>query len=176
IPLSPTSLWVRYIPVAGLSILPLVGDAVFLDAGISETAKLLGFLGYRPKKTRDLIEQIIIPTLHKQPSWLLDSLMRLVFDSWHFTALNDSLRKSLASVPFISVKSRSAANRVKRLTPSEVINEGSPLAQLYFDNEEIFGDGIYGINSYYHEYLQSLGVKYKLDGTIVEDRILKYSG
>jgi sacsin len=156
--------------------LPSVGDAVFLDAGISETAKLLEFLGYRPKKTRDLIEQIIIPTLHKQPSWLLDSLLKLVFDSWHFTALNDSLRKYLASVPFISVKSRSAANRVKRLTPSEVINEGSPLAQLYFDNEEIFGDGIYGIDGYYHKYLQSLGVKYKLDGTIVEDRILKYAG
>jgi sacsin len=155
--------------------LPLVGDIIFLDASISATAKLLKCLGYRPKKTRYLIEQIIIPNLHKQPPWLLDSLMKLVFDHWHSIDLNDSLREYLASVPFISVKSKSGAYTFTRLRPSEVIIEGSPLAQLYFDDEEVFGYGIYGIEAGYQGHLKSLGVKYKLDDKIVEDRILEYS-
>lgn len=126
--------------------------------------------------TRDLIEQILIPNLHKQPSWLLDSLMKLVFDNWRSIALNDSLRGHLASVPFISVKSKSKASTLKRLKPSAVVTQGSSLAQLYFDDEEVFGHGIYGVEGDYHAFLSSLGVKDTLDDASVEDRILKYSG
>lgn len=150
----------------------MVDNIAFLDARDSE---LLELLGYEPKWIRALVEEFIIPTLHHQPSWLLDSLMQLIFEKWSTLALNDSIKQHIASVPFISVRSRSGLSAQKRLNPRDVIDDVSGLAELYFDDEAVFGANIYECNGVNYKYIQTLGLKNALDANTAEERIKKFA-
>lgn len=172
IPLSSVT---QYVGVKWHIPLPVVDEFVFLDAHTSEDSDLLELLGHRTKWTWAIVEDVIIPTLHQQPSWLLDSLMGLIFEKWSSLALNDSIKQQIASVPFTSVRSRSGQATQRRLRPTEVIDEESQLAELYFDDEEVFGDGMYESNGVNYKYIRSLGVKDTLDGPTAEERIGKFA-
>ena len=80
--------------------------------------------------------------------------------------------KRLESVPFVLVKRRDGTPSTNRLKPTQVIDKSAPIAELYFDDEEVFPAGMYE-NTHILQ-LKLLGMKTGLDSEVVDDRIRKY--
>ena len=75
-------------------------------------------------------------------------------------------------MPFVAVKCRDGTPSTKRLKPTQVIDNTTPIAGLYFDDEEVFPSGIY--EKTYLVFLRLLGMKNHLDSEVADDRIRKY--
>ena len=51
----------------------------------------------------------------------------------------------------------------RKLKPSEVVDRSSGLAELYFDDESVFGHGVYAPDGKYYQALRILGMKRDFD-------------
>ena len=80
--------------------------------------------------------------------------------------------KRLESIPFAVVKRRDGTPSTNRVKPTQVIDESAAIAELYFDDEEVFAAGMYEKTHILQ--LRLLGMKTGLDSEVVDDRIRKY--
>src|SRR5271156_3548701 len=158
--------------VPDLAVIPIVENVDFIDASEDQDAQLLEKLGYNRLSIPEFISDILIPNLASQPDWLIDPLMRLIFDHAH---INEDWLEPLKNVEFVDVEARGGNSGSCRLKPSEVIHEKSRIAKLFFDDESVFGKGIYAADGPYHQHLRILGRKERFDSEIAENRIKKYS-
>ena len=81
--------------------------------------------------------------------------------------------RRLEAIPFVRVKCADGTPSTRRLKPTHVIDKSSPIAELYFDDEDVFPSGIYENTHVLH--LRVLGMKNQLDSEVAGDRIRKYA-
>lgn len=117
----------------------------------------------------EFIERHVTLNIGSQPSWLIDPLMEYVFQNASPSA---TWYSRLQQVPFVAVKSRTGTYPMRRLKPTQVVDKSAPIAELYFDDEEVFPAGIY--EKTYIPPLRVLDMKSQLDSDVVDDRIRKY--
>src|SRR5208282_3604243 len=117
----------------------------------------------------EFIERHVTLNIGSQPSWLIDPLMEYVFQNASPSA---TWYSRLQQVPFVAVKSRTGTYPMRRLKPTQVVDKSAPIAELYFDDEEVFPAGIY--EKTYIPPLRVLGLKSQLDSDVADDRIRKY--
>jgi hypothetical protein len=168
ISLSPTT---RYFIVPAIPVLPVIKGTCFLKAENSDE-QLLSELGYsHPVSIQKFLESFVLPNINSQPTWLLDSLIELVF---RCAAVNNECFKQLATVSFVRVCGKDGVTG-ERLRPSSVIKNNARIAMLYFSDEAVFGDGIYSSKGSYNNHLELLGMKSHFDSIIADDRIQEYA-
>jgi len=153
--------------------LPLMPNVVFLDASGLHDSALLSRLGHAPVSHATLISRYIIPNLDTQPESLLDSLVQDIFE--HASHMSPQLLRQLSEVKFATVRSRSGNISPERVHVSQTVSEASSIAKLFFDDEHVFGDGIYAAHGRYKLWLDNLGMKRDFDQTLAEDRIRSYA-
>lgn len=162
----------RLIAIRGLHVVPIISGARLLDANKDEDNQLFAELGHPSISTRDFFEAYVVPNIGTQPPWLIDPLIRIVFDSF---SVSVEWFKQLQHVPFVAVQRRDGTSGSSRLTPAQIIDKTAPIAALYFDDEEVFGSGIYLANGRYHNQLKILGEKTHFDSEIADNRIRKFA-
>lgn len=160
-----------YVPVRGVSVLPVVQGVRFLDATDERDRQLLDELGYVELTVQDILRIFVLPNIKTQPIYLLDSLIQLIFDN---AVVNDVWVKELETVEFITVSGKDGSDSSLRLKGSQVIDKSAPIAELFFDSEECFGNGIYSAGGRYHQQMVMLGMKSYLDAEMADSRIRKY--
>jgi hypothetical protein len=160
----------RYFAIPAVPVLPVIKGTCFLEAEDSDK-QLLSILDYRPVSIHTFLEAFVLPNINSQPTWLLDSLIALVFSH---AAVNDESFKQLETVSFVRV-CRKDGSTGERLKPSSVIKKSARIAMLYFSDEAVFGDDIYSTEGSYTNHLELLGMKSGFDSTIADDRIRKYA-
>src|SRR6202022_4369485 len=127
--------------------------------------------GRDPITVQTLLESFVVPQVQTQPTWLIDPLIEFVFNHATFS---DTWFKNLEVVAFVRVGTRNGSTSI-RLQPSHVIKKSARIAELYFDDEPVFGNEIYGDDGPYQRHLEFLGTKSQFDATIAADRIERYS-
>jgi sacsin len=75
----------------------------------------------------------------------------------------------------VAVQRKNGIASSNRLKPSQVIDKIAPIAELFFNDEEVFGDGIYTAGEVYHKHLSILGMKSHFDSEIADNRIRKFA-
>ena len=162
----------RLMAVPQLPVTPVLPGIQLLDASDDEDAQLLTELGHAPVPTKTFLEKYVVPNIENQPQSLIDPLIQCVFDN---VTVNEKWYKQLENTSFIAVRSRDGISSSIRKKPSEVIDHESPIAELFFDDEDVFGDGIYAAGTVYHNHLKILGVKSHFDAAIADDRIREFA-
>ena len=162
----------QLVAVFNAEAIPLASNIVFLGADTTEDIEFLEMLGHRCISKTALIETYIIPYLPVQPDWILDSLVEFVFHDYFSLSKN---RRQVAELEFVTVRSRTGEASPTRVRPCEMIYESSSIAGLFFDDEMIFGAGLYAANGAYVHCLINLGMKTRFDEEVAENRIRKYS-
>lgn len=80
---------------------------------------------------------------------------------------------TLAKIAFVPVQDRNGTIS-NRSRPRDVIDRNSPIADLYFDDEPVFGSGVYYAGGRYHDDLVRLGMKSQFDAAVAAERIKAY--
>jgi sacsin len=158
-------------PISEARAIPMLANVHFFDASEDNDESLFKSLGFPMLSTQNLLNKFVIPFFQQQPAFLLDRLAEFIFSE-------ASLREwvsSLSTVPFIKLQSRNGNAAAKRQKPTAVISAMSEIAQLYFDDETVFGSGIYSEAGQYKMQMELLGMKRELRTDIVEERITSYS-
>lgn len=158
--------------VPQLPVTPVLSGIQLLDAADEGDARLLTELGHTPVPTKTFLEKYVVPNIEDQPLYLMDPLIRFIFDN---VTVNETWYKQLENTAFIAVRSRDGIPSSTRRKPSEVIDHNSAVAGLFFDDEEVFGDGIYAAGTVYHNHLKILGVKSHFDAEIADNRIREFA-
>lgn len=143
-----------------------------MDAAESQDAQLLSELGYAPMPVKTFLQTFVIANIESQPSWLIDPLIQIVFDN---VTVAETWYKQLENTAFVAVQSKDGTPSSNRLKPSQIIDKTAAIAELFFDEEEIFGDGIYVAGEGYHQHLSILGMKSHFDSEIADNRIRKFA-
>lgn len=151
----------------------MVPNFEFVDASDDNDKELLKLIGYPLLSTLELLTDFVIPNLKSQPQWLIDPLIELVFRHVPLAG-KDDLILCMADVSFVAVCDRNGRVSDRRLNPSRVINKTSQIANLYFDDEPVFGIGMYSAESVYFQNLLLLGMKRDIDEDIIAERIKFY--
>jgi hypothetical protein len=157
--------------VSNVPCLPILAEAHFFDVVTNEDKQLLLLLGHQELETQDLLTGLIVPNLEVQPTTLLDPLIEFLFNKGTLSQFN----QTLSSVSFVTVCSIDGTAGEKRLKPCEVVDQTSSLAALYFNDEQVFGSGIYSSNGKYATLLNMLGVRNEFNANTAGDRINIYS-
>ena len=162
-----------FVVISEIPTLPIIPRTVFLDGNIAYDQQLFSVLGYPPISVQAYLKTIVCPNISTQPSWLLDPLVKLIFDNG---TLNEDWSTHLRDIPFITVQSRIAfAPSSTRLPPTQVIDCTSSIAQLYFDDEAVFPAGIYSSTGIYTQHLRMLGMKERIDVDVADQRIRAFA-
>ena len=114
---------------------------------------------------------LILPYLEFQPEALLDTIIQYDFENLSHSS---EILSKLSSVPFVKVCAINGTSRSKRLIPRDVIDRTSPLRDLYFEDEKVFGEQQYTAGGKYHNYLSSLGMQSRFDASVAAERIIYY--
>ena len=162
----------RLIAVPQLPVTPVLSGIQLLDAADEEDAHLLTELGHAPIPTKTFLEKYVVPNIESQPPSLTDPLIQFIFDN---VTVNETWYKQLENTAFIAVRRGDGITSSTRKKPSEIIDGNSPIAELYFDDDEVFGDGIYAAGTSYYNHLKILGVKSHFDAEIADNRIRKFA-
>ena len=157
-------------PLAQVPCVPVITDKHYFDASSNIDRELFECLGYPRLERPDFANQVV-SHLHDQPDWLLCHLIEFILDN---VPVNPDLATVLSKNAFVLVQDRAGNIGPKRAKPSEVIDQSSEIGDLYFDDEQIFGSGLYSTKGRYHQSLVSLGMKQKFDYDIAQNRIEKY--
>jgi len=157
-------------PVPSVPCVPVIPHFHFFDASAEDDRILFTRLGYTILESQQLLTDFIIPEFAAQPAWLMDPLADFIFTQ----AASGSISQ-LSSVAFVTVQSKDGSTSTKRLKPIEVIERNSSIAELFFDDEAVFGSGIYSDQGSYQPQMKLLGMKLQLDSEVAEERIGYYS-
>ena len=105
--------------------------------------------------------------------WLRYPLIEFIFDKKPLAG-NEPLVRLLSDIPFVKVCNKNGREAPNRLKPSDVIDQDSVLSNLYFDNEQVFGSGVYSSDGPYYKILSNIGMKSTFDAAIATERIQYY--
>ena len=158
-------------PISEARAVPMLTNVHFFDASEENDESLFKLLGFPILSTQNLLNEFVIPYFQEQPSFLLDHLAEFIFSQ----ACLGEWVNSLSTVPFIKLQSRNGNTAAQRQKPTAVIAATSEIAQLYFDDETVFGSGIYSEDGEYKMQMELLGMKTQFDSDIAEERIISYS-
>lgn len=160
-------------PVPEVPCVPLVSGLHFFDASSESDRNLFKLIGYPRLTTSQLLTDFVIPNLEKQPMWLRYPLIEFIFDKKPLAG-NEPLVRLLSDIPFVKVCNKNGREAPNRLKPSDVIDQDSILSNLYFDNEQVFGSGVYSSDGPYYKILSNIGMKSTFDAAIATERIQYY--
>ena len=151
--------------------IPSISNVFFFDASSSSQQGLVDLLQHRRLSVNDLLVSFVVPHLKSQPDWLLDPLLKFIFDKLPLAP--DIIRK-LSDIPFVSVCAMDGSLSANRLRPHEVIDRNSVLQTLYFNDEPVFGNGLYSADREYRSHLNTLGVNCYFNTYVADERLRNY--
>ena len=161
-------------PVTDVRCVPCISRKSFFNASTDIDQQLFKFVGLSMMTVDELLAMIIVPNLKGQPEWLLDPLIQFVFGKVTFVG-NDEMVQLLSTLEFVTVCDKKGQPSPKRLKCSEVIDQSNDLQNLYFDDEKVFGSGIYNATGANRQIMIHLGMKSHFDEDIARERIQAYS-
>ena len=91
----------------------------------------------------------------------------------HLRADPDLVQR-LSEVDFVKVCDKQGRVSMTKLQPTSVVDRSSGIADLYFDNEQVFGSGAYASKGKYYQALRVLGMRRDFDADIAIERIKTY--
>ena len=161
----------RVVVLSKVTCVPRIVLIHFFEISTRVDKELFNIMGYQEIQTQDFLTSLVIPWLHCQPEPLMDHLMQLIFRN---PTLPPKSLQLLSSISFVTACSKDGGLAEKRLKPCEIIDQTSRLADLYFDDERVFGSGQYSAGGENHNILKLLGMKSDFNTDIAGERIGHY--
>jgi hypothetical protein len=160
-------------PVVEVPCVPDLPNVHFFDATLFSDQELYRLLGYPILTDQKLLEQFIIENFESQDQFLRDALIEFIFDRLPLTGRPDLVQR-LSKVDFVKVCDKEGRIAITKLQPPRVIDRSSGIAELYFDDEQVFGSDAYGPNGKYYQALRVLGMRRDFDADIATERLKTY--